>query len=87
MLSETMKRHIKILAERKIRGEYRGYEKFLGYIKDATIQGLVLPDDAIDILNEWVDNSDRPAYSNEDYKLSNSFKMQLSVLRRVMEDK
>jgi hypothetical protein len=84
-LNDTIKRHITILCDLQAKGGHNIYQTFLQFIADAAKADLVVPSDAQDIYEIWVDNSGRPSYSNNDYKQSNSYKVQVNKIRHIIE--
>lgn len=84
-LSETMKRHIARIGELHTTG-HAVYHMFEGYIDDCAKEKLVVPDDAQEIYETFIDNSGRPAYSNADYKQSHMYKTQISKIKRIIQN-
>lgn len=85
-LNAIIKRHVTILSELQSKGEHGVYQVLHEYIRDAARQGLVVPENAQEIYETWVDNSGRPSYSNNDYKVSYSYEQQIRKLKHTIED-
>ena len=85
MLNETVKRHLQFFGERYLRGEsvLRSLE---GYINDIARERLVVPEDAAEIYDAFMDSSTVSLISKEHDKESNSYKAMISKIKYVIRE-
>lgn len=84
-LNEKVKRHLQFFGERYLRGE-RVIIAFKQYIYDLAIEGTVLPDDAKEIYDTFLDTAVQSQLSIKHDKESTSYLVQISKIKRIIKE-
>lgn len=85
MLDDRVKRHIKLFAEKYNRGE-RVIIAFKQYIYDLAVKEFVVPDDAKEIYDTFLDAAVQSQLSIKHDKEGNSYLVQISKIKRIIKE-
>lgn len=85
-LNIVVKRHIQLLGKMHAIGEANVWYILEQYIGDAFKENMIVLSNAEEIYSIFVDHSGRPDYSNNDYKQSHSYKVNVYKIKRIIQE-